>query len=108
MEPGSELSEIIERYLYSDIEDPLHPETVSLQLTRRQMRFLLMAITAFREQSCPLEGRGNECPLIGTAESVHTGALELKCLLPCDEWARFLAREVVRGVYARRPWQPAP
>lgn len=103
MEERKDLSEILETYLYADSEAPLHPATVSLQLTRPQMRFLLLAIACFKQHLCPLEGKGDFCPLLGTQESVHTGALEVKCLLPCDRWAELLARDVVPAAFRPRP-----
>lgn len=103
MDERKGLSEILETYLYAETDAPLYPATVSLQLTRQQMRFLLIAIECFKEHLCPMEDRGDFCPLLGTGESVHSGALELKCLLPCDRWADFLARDVVPAVFSRRP-----
>lgn len=102
------LQQIADAHLYTSTYEPYQRITVPLQLTRGEMRFLLLAMEHFREAHCPLEGKGTECPLLGTGESVHTGAVEPTCLHACDQWARSLLENIVPAFFPPRSSAGAP
>lgn len=97
------LQQIADTHLYPSTYEPYQRTTVPLQLTRREMLFLLLAMEHFHEAHCPLEGKGAECPLLGTRESVHTGAVEPACLHPCSQWARALLETTIPAFFPPHP-----
>lgn len=77
-------------------------EVAILEVTRRQLRFLLEAIDHFRATACPSEGKGDECALVVWAETGPTGSIERACYESCDRWLDSLVMEKIPAAFPRR------
>jgi|GEM_PF-3822639 len=94
--------EIVETYLSSaDLSTHEEPR-VRLEVTRRQLRFLIEAVDQFLLNRCPMAGRGDECSMLSWEESPVTGALERVCAKQCQEWMDELLSEVVPNSFPAR------
>lgn len=76
-------------------------DVATLEVNRRQLRFLLQAMDHFRATACPLQGQGDECALVVWAETGPTAAIERACADSCERWLDSLVTEKVPAVFSR-------
>ena len=75
-----------------------------MNVTRRDLRFLLQAIQYYHDTCCPGEGRSEACDGQLWGEDVHSGALETYCMHRCADWIdELLSPEVLASFPAKGP-----
>ena len=96
--------EIMDAYLFTDrVSSGEEERKVSLQVSRRQLRFLIQAANHFLESQCPLAERGEECAMLSWEEDVHSGAIERVCSFHCEEWIdELLSQAIPQSLSPRR------
>ena len=99
-----EQQRIVDYYLGPRTGDDLEPPVTTIQVTKRQLAFLLAAIDHFHATACPLaretsgEGPAGEvacCELREWYESPGSGAVALGCFSSCAAWRDALIQQVV-------------
>ncbi|MHB1132936.1 MAG: hypothetical protein ACYC4L_11165 [Chloroflexota bacterium] len=88
--------DLIEQHLNPvDVEDDR--ATATIEVSRRDLRFLLQAIQYYHDTCCPTLDEDGECGARVWAEDVHSGALEMSCSHSCQDWiSELLSPEVIK------------
>ncbi|MHB1414492.1 MAG: hypothetical protein ACYC1C_04500 [Chloroflexota bacterium] len=84
----------IEKRLFPDEISGEQP-TAKIEVTRRDLRFLVQAIQYYHDHCCPMEEEGVECAMLVWGEDVHSGAIESICRRTCMQWIDDLLSEEV-------------
>lgn len=72
---------------------------IAVELTRRQLRFLVRAIDHFLNSKCPMTDLGEECDMLCWEECGPYGSIQKVCALRCEEWID----ELLSQVLAQKP-----
>jgi len=75
---------LMARHLAPRTGDDLQTATVTL--TKRQLAFIVDAISHYEAACCPLHGGTDGCQLLTWYESPATGAIETACADSCLTW----------------------
>ncbi len=93
--------ELIEKHLLAEEAGAEEP-TATIQVTRRELRFLLQAIQYYHDTCCPSEGSDASCAMLTWGEDIHTGAIESECAHSCQELIAELLSDKVLAQFSRR------
>jgi len=92
---NAEQQRIIDAYLSAgDVGESDEP-SITLVVTKRQLRLMLEAIDHYRATKCPLEEKGEECALVSWMESAPTGAIQRVCTADCENWLASLIEDKI-------------
>ena len=91
---------ILDYYLAPRTGDELDAPAMRIQVTKRQLAFLLDAIEHYRATKCPLAaGRSVGCELLEWYEEPGTGAAAHKCFDTCVDWRNRLIEQLSRHAF---------